>query len=114
MKKDLGAILHEETEAAEGESEARKPHPKHLLMKCEAALSSQGEQQFPSSPVREQNRSLATNQVLDLLRQWLPKQFHLAEGVGRWIWITFPEPPAEKIRGQLGGRPEGPVRLLLE
>ena len=50
---------------------------------------------------REQNRSLSTDQVLDLLRQWLPDQFHLAEVVGKWIWITFPEPPAEKIRGQL-------------
>ena len=50
---------------------------------------------------REQNRSLSTDQVLDLLRQWLPEQFHLAEVVGKWIWITFPEPPAEKIRGQL-------------
>ena len=50
---------------------------------------------------REQNRSLSTDQVLDLLRQWLPEQFNLAEIVGKWIWVTFPEPPAEKIRGQL-------------
>ncbi len=50
---------------------------------------------------REQNCSLSTDQVLDLLRQWLPEQFHLAEVVGKWIWIPFPEPPAEKIRGQL-------------
>ncbi len=21
--------------------------------------------------------------------------------MGKWIWVTFPEPPAEKIRGQL-------------
>ena len=50
---------------------------------------------------REHNRSLSTDQVLDLLRQWLPEQFNLAEVVGKWIWVTFPEPPAEKIRGQL-------------
>jgi len=50
---------------------------------------------------REQNRSLSTDQVLDLLRQWLPEQYNLAEIVGKWIWLTFPEPPAEKIRGQL-------------
>ena len=50
---------------------------------------------------REQNRSLSTDQVLDLLRQWLPEQFNLAEIVGKWIWVTFPKPPAEKIRGQL-------------
>ena len=50
---------------------------------------------------REQNRSLSTDQVLDLLRQWLPEQLNLAEIVGKWVWVTFPKPPAEKIRGQL-------------
>ena len=56
---------------------------------------------FVNFAQREQNRSLSTDQVLDLLRQWLPEQFNLAEIVGKWIWVTFPEPPAEKIRGQL-------------
>src|SRR5512138_149431 len=50
---------------------------------------------------REKNRSLSTHQVLDLLQKWLPEQFNLAEIVGKWVWVTFPEPPAEKIRGQL-------------
>ncbi len=50
---------------------------------------------------RDENRALATEKVLDLLRQWLPAAYDLAEVVGKWIWITFPEQPAEQVRGQL-------------
>ncbi len=56
---------------------------------------------FVNYEQREQNRSLPTDKVLDLLRQWMPDQYDLAEVVGRWIWITFPEPPPEQVRGQL-------------
>src|SRR5512135_664294 len=66
-----------------------------------STLNSQRVLPYVNFEQREQNRSLSTGQVLDLLRQWLPEQFTLAEIVGKWIWITFPEPPAEKIRGQL-------------
>ena len=50
---------------------------------------------------REANRALPTDKVLDLLRRWMPAQYDLAEVVGKWIWITFPEAPAEQVRGQL-------------
>ena len=50
---------------------------------------------------RETNRALPTEKVLDLLRRWLPAQYDLAEVVGKWIWITFTEQPAEQVRGQL-------------
>jgi hypothetical protein len=50
---------------------------------------------------RDENRTLATDRVLELLRKWLPAQYDLAEVVGKWVWITFPEQPAEKVRGQL-------------
>ena len=50
---------------------------------------------------REENRALATDKVLDLLRQWLPAAYDLAEVVGKWVWVTFPEQPAETVRGQL-------------
>jgi hypothetical protein len=50
---------------------------------------------------RQENRALPTDKVLDLLRQWMPEQYGLAEVIGKWIWITFPEQPAEKVRGQL-------------
>lgn len=50
---------------------------------------------------REANRALPTDQVLDLLRRWMPAQYDLAEVVGKWVWITFTEQPAEQVRGQL-------------
>ncbi len=50
---------------------------------------------------RQENRALATDKVLDLLRRWMPNQYNLAEIVGQWVWITFPEQPAEQVRGQL-------------
>jgi len=50
---------------------------------------------------REENRALATDKVLDLLRQWLPAAYNLAEVVGKWVWVTFPDQPAETVRGQL-------------
>ncbi len=50
---------------------------------------------------REQNRALSTDAALELLRKWQPRAYDLAEVVGKWIWITFPEPPPEQVRGQL-------------
>ncbi len=50
---------------------------------------------------RDANRALPTDKVLDLLRQWLPAAYDLAEVVGKWVWVTFPEQPAETVRGQL-------------
>ena len=31
----------------------------------------------------------------------MPAQFELAEVVGKWVWITFPEPPLERVRAEL-------------
>ncbi len=56
---------------------------------------------FVNFQQREENRALPTDKVLDLLRKWMPEQYGLAEVVGKWIWITFSEPPAEQVRGQL-------------
>jgi hypothetical protein len=39
--------------------------------------------------------------VLELLRQHLPDKYGLAEVVGKWIWIEFPEAPAQVVRTQL-------------
>jgi len=64
------------------------------------------EQPRPTKPfvnfeLREQNRQLPTDKVLDLLKSSMPRQFELAEVVGKWIWIEFAEAPAEKIRADL-------------
>ena len=50
---------------------------------------------------RDANRALSTDRVLELLRRWMPKQFALAEVVGKWVWITFTEQPAEQVRAEL-------------
>src|SRR5439155_542651 len=50
---------------------------------------------------RDFNRKLSVEKVLEKLRRWMPKQYELAEVVGKWIWITFPEPPAERVRADL-------------
>ena len=50
---------------------------------------------------RDENRALPTDRVLELLRKWMPEQFRLAEVVGKWVWITFTEQPAETVRAGL-------------
>lgn len=50
---------------------------------------------------RDRNRQLPVDKVLDTLRQWMPRAYELAEVVGKWIWITFPEQPVERIRADL-------------
>ena len=41
--------------------------------------------------LRRENRSLETEQLLELLRQQAPRFYELAEVVGKWVWVAFPE-----------------------
>ncbi len=50
---------------------------------------------------RERNRQLPVDKVLAVLKRWMPRQYELAEVVGKWIWITFPEQPIERVRADL-------------
>ncbi len=50
---------------------------------------------------RDFNRKLPLDKVLERLRRWMPRQYELAEVVGKWIWITFPEQPVEHVRAEL-------------
>jgi len=50
---------------------------------------------------RDRNRQLPVEKVLDTLRQWIPRAYELAEVVGKWIWISFPEQPVETLRADL-------------
>src|SRR4030095_15631750 len=50
---------------------------------------------------RDFNRKLSVEKVLEKLERWMPEQFKLAEVVGKWIWISFPEPPIERVRAEL-------------
>ncbi len=50
---------------------------------------------------RDFNRKLSVEKVLEKLRRWMPQQYELAEVIGRWVWITFSEPPIERVRAEL-------------
>jgi hypothetical protein len=56
---------------------------------------------FVNFAEREFNRKLSVEEVLEKLERWMPEQFKLAEVVAKWIWITFPEPPIERVRAEL-------------
>jgi hypothetical protein len=50
---------------------------------------------------RNQNRTLPTPKVLDLLISKLPDVYGIAEIVGKWVWVQFSEAPAAEIRRSL-------------
>ena len=50
---------------------------------------------------REAYRQLPVEKVLEKLKRWMPRQYELAEVVGKWVWITFPEQPIERVRADL-------------
>ena len=47
------------------------------------------------------NRRLSTESVLNYLRTRLPRQYEVAEVVGKWVWVQFESTPAAEIRQQL-------------
>ena len=63
--------------------------------------SGTGPRAYVNLKLRDQNRMLAADALIDLLRQHAPELFNLAEIVGEWVWITFETEPAEKVRAQL-------------
>ena len=50
---------------------------------------------------RQFNRSLPTQEVLDLVYRRLRHAFDFAEIVGSWVWITFPEPQEQFVTAEL-------------
>jgi hypothetical protein len=78
-------------QAADGET--RTANIKKKLMKNNLS----GEAATPAnagqlSSIRKYNpnRELPTQTVLELLKAQLPRQYELAEIVGKWIWLEFP------------------------
>ena len=51
--------------------------------------------------LRDENRTMPTDQVLVALKQLMPTQYALAEVVGQWVWIAFAEQPVAEIRAGL-------------
>ena len=50
---------------------------------------------------REANRRLPTTEVLNLLEREAPLLFRLAQIVGNWVWIQFPEKQPREITSML-------------
>ena len=50
---------------------------------------------------RAENRQLPTEQVLELLKRWLPVAFERAEVVGKWVWVAFTEKQPQQITAEL-------------
>jgi hypothetical protein len=60
------------------------------------------DQRLPiDAKARKQNRTLPTTKVLELLRTRQPELYHLAEVVGRWVWVQFQDQPEAALRQQL-------------
>ena len=51
--------------------------------------------------LREQNRYLSRERVLDLLQRWLPEHCDKVHRAGNWLWVIFPEKPSEDVRALL-------------
>ena len=62
---------------------------KHALGKTDTVKGRKPEQQ-QAFERHFTNRTLATETVLNYLRIRLPKQYELAEVVGKWIWLESP------------------------
>lgn len=51
--------------------------------------------------LRRNNRALATNKLLEVLRGEAPDFWYLAEVVGKWVWIQFKEKQPRQITNAL-------------
>jgi hypothetical protein len=88
------------------ETETAKTSEAETASETETAPQETGTVNAPVKPYvnfaeRDFNRKLSFEEVLARLKRWMPEQFKLAEVVGKWIWITFPEPPIERVRAEL-------------
>jgi len=51
--------------------------------------------------LRNANRCLPTDKVLQLLQREAPRFYELAEVVGKWVWIQFAEKQPRDVTAQL-------------
>jgi hypothetical protein len=74
-------------------SSGLKAHPEQLSTDTNTATATHLPQLDPIR--RRENRLLSTQQLLELLHNQAPQLWEIAQVVGRWVWIQFPErPPA--------------------
>jgi len=50
---------------------------------------------------RQANRHLSTPDLLALLRAEAPRFYELAEVVGKWVWVTFPDKQPPEVTARL-------------
>src|SRR5262249_11402338 len=97
LKNRTEQLSETETETASAKTPETAPAPE----KAETVTQNAPVKPYVNFAERDFNRSLPLEKVLEKLRRWMPRQYELAEVVGKWIWITFPEQPAESIRADL-------------
>jgi hypothetical protein len=97
-KKTMKTTSQKKTNKLSQESEqSQQPAPQ-----AQAVSTAKPDNRLPiDTEARKKNRTLPTEKVLQMLQTAAPDAFHLAEVVGKWVWVTFTEQPAAEIRQQL-------------
>src|SRR5690349_12422098 len=90
-----------ETETQTASANTQTPETETAPEKSETVSQNAPVKPYVNFAERDFNRSLPVEKVLEKLKRWMPAQYELAEVVGKWIWITFPEAPDERIRAEL-------------
>jgi hypothetical protein len=99
--KALGSELLNRTEQLSENETAKTLEPETAPAQGETVTQNAPVKPYVNYAERDFNRTLSVEKVLEKLKRWFPAQYELAEVVGKWVWITFPEPPAERVRAEL-------------
>jgi hypothetical protein len=97
----LGSELKNRTEQLSENGTAKTPETAPAPEKGQTVTQNAPVKPYVNFAERDFNRTLSVEKVLEKLRRWMPAQFAHAEVVGKWVWVTFPEPPAERVRAEL-------------
>ena len=95
--------LKNRTEQLSENTPATAKTPEPAPEKAETATQNAPVKPYVNFAERDHNRTLSVEKVLEKLKRWFPAQYELAEVVGKWVWITFPEPPIERKCGRYQG-----------
>ena len=90
-----------ETQTASANTQTQTPETESAPEKAQTVTQNAPVKPYVNYAERDFNRSLPVEKVLEKLKRWMPAQYELTEVVGKWVWITFPEPPAEHVRAEL-------------
>ncbi|HWV98521.1 MAG TPA: hypothetical protein VNZ64_02395 [Candidatus Acidoferrum sp.] len=97
---NIGSELQSRSEQSSGNSNSQTATAKAPVVSS-PVVRSPSPRPYVNFEEREHNRHLPVDRVLAVLRRWMPHQYELAEVVGKWIWIAFPEQPVERVRADL-------------